>query len=269
MVMRDLKTQVSNPQLEAELLLARAMRVSRSHLYAYPEQILSTQQLNLLQQMLKRRLQGEPIAYILEEKEFWSLNLRVTPDTLIPRPETELLVELVLHTLPKEISQNVVDLGTGSGAIALALAKERSKWHITATDQSPAALNIAQQNAERLSLGNIEFCQGTWCEALAKHYYHAIVSNPPYIRQEDPHLSQGDLRFEPQSALVSGRDGLDAISAIITQSIHYLLPSGYLFLEHGFDQAVAVRQLLQQAGFLRVKSYRDLAGQERVTVGKR
>lgn len=263
-----LTNQVSNPQLEAELLLARAMQVSRSYLYAYPEKTISSQQLELLQQMLKRRRDGEPMAYILEEKEFWSLNLRVTPDTLIPRPETELLVELVLQIVPKEIKQKVADLGTGSGAIALALGKERPQWQITATDQSAAALEIAQQNAQRLAIKNIDFYQGAWCSALPKKNYHALVSNPPYIPQADPHLSQGDLRFEPQSALVSGKDGLDAIRIITAQALQYLMPGGYLFLEHGFDQAAAVRQLLLQAGYQQIRSFRDLSGQERVSLGQ-
>lgn len=260
--------KVNNPPFEAELLLARAMQVTRSYLYAYPEHTLSWQQRELLQEMLKRRSQGEPMAYILEHKEFWSLQLQVTPDTLIPRPETELLVELVLQIMPRETGLRVADLGTGSGAIALALAKERPLWQITATDQSLAALKIAQHNARRLGITNVEFFQGSWCSALTARHYSAIVSNPPYIARADPHLCQGDLRFEPQSALIGGEDGLDAIRVIAAQALRYLVPGGYLFLEHGFDQAALVRKLLLGMGYQQVKSYQDLSRQERATMGQ-
>jgi len=208
-----------NSRLETELLLAHVLQVSRTHLLAWPDQILTPEQQQQFQQLLQRRLQGESIAHIVGEKEFWSLTLTVSPDTLIPRPETELLVETALEKLPANILQNIADLGTGSGAIALALAKERPHWQITATDIDSAALKIAQYNAKKLALKNITFHQGNWFKALpANRQFHAIISNPPYIAENDPHLDPASLAFEPKHALISDNNGLHDLYLIIAQA---------------------------------------------------
>jgi release factor glutamine methyltransferase len=251
-------------QTGIEILLAHVLKKTRTYLHTYPDYEINQQEINTFQQLLKRHIEGEPIAYILGHKAFWNLELIVTPDTLIPRPETELIIELILEKLPTNEEIIIADLGTGSGAIALALAKERPHWQLHATDQSVTALKIAQQNAEHLQISNVKFYQGNWCKALPSQKYHAIVSNPPYIAENDTHLNQAGMAFEPQTALVSGRDGLDAIRQIISQAPDYLLPKGLLVLEHGFDQAEAVRTLMQQFGYQQITSHRDLAGHERV-----
>lgn len=253
-------------RLDVELLLAYVLGVSRSHLHAYPGEMLTHKKVDQYAALIKRRLRGEPIAYILGRCGFWDLDLKVTKDTLIPRPETELLIELALERLPQR-QQQVVELGTGCGAIALSLAKARPSWRLFATDQSKRALRIAEENAETLGISGVLFLQGNWCKALPKNKYHAIVSNPPYISENDPHLLQGDVRFEPRLALISGRDGLDAIRHIISQAKDYLVSGGWLLLEHGFDQGKAVRYLFQEAGFHEVSTSRDLANHERVTGG--
>ncbi len=257
----------STPTLEAEILIAHALAVPRSYLYSHPEYVLKENERNLLHNLLNRRLMGEPIAYILGEKEFWSLPLMVNQHTLIPRPETELLVELTLAKLPKQASIKVADLGTGSGAIALALAQARPHWQIVATDQSLAALQVAQANAQRLHLSNVRFNQGDWCSALGADRFAAIVSNPPYIPRDDPHLDKGDLRFEPKTALAAGEDGLAAFRKIIPQAKHHLTSAGWLLLEHGFDQGSAVRDLMQQAGYQKIQTHEDLTHIGRVTIG--
>lgn len=266
-----IRTQLQNldiPRLEAELLLAWVLNKPRSYLYAHPEQTLTPDQQAYLQTLVKRRQQGEPIAYICQQKEFWSLPLWITPATLIPRPETEHLVEWVLATLPADLPLTIADLGTGSGAIALALAKERKTWQIVATDQSAAALQVAKINADNLGITHVAFYLGNWCQALPQQKYAAIVSNPPYIAAEDMHLNQGDLRFEPKSALVAEEEGLKDLKTIIHQAIDYLHPSGWLALEHGYAQGNAVRDLLYQMNFLQIKTYPDFAGQDRFTVGQ-
>lgn len=259
---------LDNSRLEAELLLAYVLKQPRSYLYAHPEEVLSPQQLQLLTSYLQQRVNGKPIAYILGEKEFWSLPLIVNEHTLIPRPDTELLVEQVLKIIPKTAQKTVVDLGTGSGAIALAIAHERPNCRVLATDQSAQALQVAQLNAERLGVHNVEFYQGDWCAALPTKLYNIIVSNPPYIPEHDPHLQQGDLQFEPQSALIAGKDGLNAYRTIVAQAKDYLLPGGYLFFEHGYNQGEAVRALLQQYKFIHITTMIDLAQHERVTFGR-
>jgi release factor glutamine methyltransferase len=257
-----------NPKHEAQLLLGYVLNKDRSYLIAYPEQVLSDKQVEVFSRLIQRRLQGEPIAYILGEKEFWSLTLKVTPDTLIPRPETELLVEQVLAKLPQDKLQRVADLGTGTGAIALAIATERLNWELTATDCSKKALLVAKQNAAHHHIKNVMFAQGTWCDALPNGNYHVIVSNPPYIGPDDPHLKQGDVRFEPSSALVSNEAGLKDLKTIIYQALDYLVIGGWLMLEHGYDQGEALRQIMLEAGYQDVETHLDLAGCERVTVGR-
>lgn len=255
----------TTPRLDAELLLAMVLKVSRGYCYTHPEQALTAEQQLHYQELIQRRLGGEPIAYIIGKQAFWNHDFIVTPATIIPRPETELLVQLLLAELPTESELQIADLGTGSGAIALTLAKERPHWHLTATDFCEEALAVAKLNAQKLQVNNVQFSQGSWCLALPQQTYHAIVANPPYIAADDPHLTWGDVRFEPQTALVSGPDGLSAMREIITNAGDYLHNGGHLLLEHGFDQGQAVRDLLQSCGFTRVQTERDLAGHERVT----
>lgn len=255
------------PRLDAELLLAAALNKPRSYLRTWPEREPDADQLALFQASLQRRRQGEPVAYILGHQGFWSLDLEVAPHTLIPRPDTELLVETALDLLPATPLE-VLDLGTGTGAIALALASERPAWQVTGVDRVEEAVALAERNRQRLALGNAGFLLSHWFSALAGRRYGLILSNPPYIRADDRHLAQGDVRFEPSSALVSGSDGLDDTRAIIQAAPEHLLPGGWLLLEHGFDQAGDVRRLLGDAGFAEVHSRRDLAGLERISLGR-
>jgi release factor glutamine methyltransferase len=258
---------LSSPRLDAEILLSNVLQLSRAQLHAYPERELTPEQQQQLQQWVQRRLDGESVAHILGEKEFWSLPLVVNSSTLIPRPETEQLVEQVLQLLPAASVQAVADLGTGSGAIALALAHERPHWQVVATDIDPATLQTARQNAERLGLSWVEFREGDWCAALPAKKYHVIVSNPPYLRADDPHLTTDSLRFEPSGALIAGADGLAALRVIIAQARAYLADQGWLLLEHGYDQGKAVRSLMVEAGFTDVTTLQDLAGLDRITLG--
>lgn len=257
----------TTPRLDAELLLAHVLNVSRGYCYAHPEQELTIEQQLHLQALIQERLAGEPIAYLIGRQAFWKDDFLVTPSTLIPRPETELLVQILLSELPMESEIQVADLGTGSGVIALSLAKERPTWQITATDFSKEALQVAKENAQEMHVKNVHFSQGSWCLALPHQLYHAIVSNPPYIAERDPHLEWGDVRFEPRNALVSGPDGLSAMQEIISNAGDYLHKGGLLLLEHGFEQGEAVRSLLEKCGFSRIKTERDLAGHERATSG--
>lgn len=255
------------PTLDAEVLLAYSLSKPRSHLRAWPERIPSIEQAHDFAELLGRRLKGHPVAHIVGRREFWSLDLQVTPATLIPRPETELLVELALARLPADQAPQVADLGTGSGAIALAIARERPRIRVVATDYSAEALEVAEQNARRLGITNVEFRQGDWWEPLGEERFALIVSNPPYLADTDIHLSQGDLRFEPHSALAAGQHGLDAIRTIIAQAGQHLKPGGWLLLEHGFDQGKSVPALLRDHGFGAIESHRDLAGLDRVSGG--
>lgn len=254
-------------RLEAELLLAHALQRPRSWFYAHAGDVLDADGSRAFEALLRRRDQGEPVAQIIGHRGFWSLDLAVTADTLIPRPETELLVELALEHLPPEQMGQVLDLGTGTGAIALAIASERPLVDVTAVDASQAALDVARANAADTGLP-LRLLQGDWFAPVAGEVFRMIVSNPPYIAEGDPHLQQGDLRFEPRSALASGPDGLDAIRRITAQAPTHLLPDGWLLIEHGHDQGSAVRGLFTAAGFLRVSTARDLEGRERVTLGR-
>ncbi len=259
----------TEPGLEAQLLLSEAIGKDRSHLYAWPDKYLNPQQQAAFKDLLQRRLNGEPIAYILGHREFWSLDLRVTLDVLIPRPDTELLVELALGLHPASRPIQAADLGTGSGAIAAALAHERPSWRILATDLSPASLAIAQENFHRLGLRSIETRVGSWCHGLPEQrMLDLIVCNPPYVAAGDPHLTRGDLVHEPLSALASGPDGMDAIREIAVQAPPHLAKQGWLLLEHGFEQGEAVRETLHQSGFRSIATHRDLTGLERATLGR-
>ncbi|MCG5499926.1 peptide chain release factor N(5)-glutamine methyltransferase [Ectothiorhodospira lacustris] len=257
------------PRLEAELLLAHALGRDRGWLYAHGGDTLEDPTaLACFRTLVQRRAQGEPVSYLLGCREFWSLNLQVRPGVLIPRPDTETLVEAALSRLPQDLPGRVADLGTGTGAIALALAVERPRCRIIAVDRSPQALAVAIENVERLGLGQQVTCRcGDWFEPLAGERFDLIVSNPPYIAEADPHLEQGDLRFEPRSALASGPDGLADIRRIVGQAPDHLDPGGGLLLEHGMGQGKAVRELLVQGGFCGVETVQDLGGKDRVTLG--
>ncbi len=254
-------------KLDAEWLLAAALGKGTSYLRTWPDREVLPEVEARFAAYLERRRLGEPVAYILGRQGFWSLDLEVAPHTLIPRPDTELLVETALEMLPAGPA-DVLDLGTGTGAIALALANERSTWRLTGVDRISEAVTLATRNAQRLGLGNVGFIESQWFSSLAGQRYGLIVSNPPYIPASDPHLLQGDVRFEPSSALVAGGDGLDDIRLIIEQAPTHLLSSGWLMLEHGYDQAMAVRTLLFDGGFVDVASRKDFGGHERVSFGR-
>lgn len=254
-------------RIEVQCLLQAVLQVNRAFLLTHPEQQLGTAQHAHYIALLERRLGGEPIAYILSEREFYGLVFRVTPATLIPRPDTELLVELALQRIPQQGVFRVLDMGTGSGAIALSIAHARPDIEVVAVDASQAALEVAQFNAQRLTIRNARLLRSDWFSALQDERFDLIVSNPPYVASADAHLAQGDVRFEPPTALASGADGLDDIRRIAAQAKAHLAPGGWLLFEHGYDQAERVRALLLQAGFSGIFSARDLAGIERVTGG--
>ncbi|MAM21301.1 MAG: protein-(glutamine-N5) methyltransferase, release factor-specific [Acidiferrobacteraceae bacterium] len=258
-----------SPALDAELLLAEALVVTRINLYTQPELSLDNDARARLEDNLRRRLTGEPIAYITGRKEFWSLDLKVTPATLVPRPETELLVAIALELLHDHQAVNVADLGTGSGAIALALAHERSCASIKATDISSDALAIAQHNATALGITNVQFNRGAWFEPLAGQCFDMITANPPYVAIEDADLDTIQTRHEPPLALFAGTDGLSALRIIIAEAPTHIRPDGYLILEHGHLQGQAVRDLLCHSGFHSIVTRNDLADLPRVSVGRR
>jgi release factor glutamine methyltransferase len=255
-------------RFDAEILLAHVLESTRSFLYANPELELPHKRTETFKALIKHRVQGQPIAYLVGSSEFWSLPLQINPAVLIPRPETELQVETALEKVPPGADWRIADLGTGSGAIALALASERKKCEIHATDISKAAIRVAKENARLLSIAHILFHTGSWCEPL-KGKFHLIVSNPPYVNSGDPHLDKGDLRFEPAKALTPGVDGLSAIREISQMAEPLLLEGGWLMFEHGWEQGSATRQILQDNGFANIETLQDLQGHERVTVGEK
>ncbi len=263
-----LKETSDSAQLEAEVLLAHALECDRTYLRTWPEKSLSPEQQTLYQQLINRRCAGEPVAYITGKREFWDMTLQVSPDTLIPRPETEHLVELALEKIPQEAQWQIADLGTGCGAIALAIARERPHCKILATDTSVAALAVAQNNARHLNIKNVTFIEGHWFEPLGEQQFEMIVSNPPYIHPDDKHLSQGDLRFEPEQALRSIPDGLTDIHVITKAARKHLVSPGWLILEHGYDQGSAVKKMLESLGYSQVSTRVDLSKNERVSIGK-
>jgi release factor glutamine methyltransferase len=257
-------------RVDAEVLLSFVAQKNRTWLYTWPERELSEPQNQQLQILIERRLQGEPVAYLTGQREFWSLTLQVSPDTLIPRPDTELLVEVALELLADRSREhlNIVDLGTGTGAIALAIASEQPNWQVVGLDRIPAAVALAQRNQSRLQISNASFLESDWFSAIDKQQFDLIVSNPPYIESQDPHLEAGDVRFEPRSALVAEDDGLLDIKKIIAQAPEYLVERGWILFEHGYQQAEAVRNLLSERGFVAVQTRCDLAGHERATLGQ-
>lgn len=253
-------------RLDAELLLSHVTGWSRTTFRAWPEREVPAADRERFQNLLNRRIEGEPIAHLLGEQDFWSLTLAVTPDTLIPRADTECLVEIALD-LPVPSQARVMDLGTGTGAIALALASERPQWQVSACDAVPDAVALARRNAEKLALP-VTLQLSHWFDDLPPQRFDLIVSNPPYIAADDHHLAQGDVRFEPASALVSGPDGLDDLRLIVAQAPDWLNDGGWLVVEHGYDQAAPVQALFHQAGFVAVTSRKDYGGQDRVTLGQ-
>lgn len=256
-------------RLDAELLLRRLLGKSASWLRTWPEHAVAPAVAAEFRRLVALREAGRPMAYILGEREFWTLRLAVSEATLIPRPETELLVELALARIPEDATLRLADLGTGTGAIALALASERPLCRVVATDVSAEALDVARGNAASNRLPGVEFLQGSWYEPLAGRRFHLIASNPPYIDPEDPHLSQGDLRFEPRSALAAADAGLADLARIVAGAPAYLEPGGWLLVEHGWDQSEAVCALFAQAGFIEVEAHRDFGGNFRVVCGKK
>lgn len=252
-------------RLDVEVLLSYILDKDRSFLYAWPERHLSDQQQHYFDELFNRRLQGEPVAHITGQREFWSLPFYVSPATLIPRPETELLVELAL-SLTLVDQPSILDLGTGTGAIALALASENPDWKIIAVDAFPEAVKLAEKNCQQLGLGKVQIFQSHWFANLKDQTFDLIVSNPPYIDTKDEHLKQGDVQFEPKSALVAEEQGLSDLRTIINSAHGFLNANGWLLLEHGYDQGPAVREMMLAAGFSDIATHADLAGLDRATL---
>ncbi|GAB2506674.1 peptide chain release factor N(5)-glutamine methyltransferase [Microbulbifer agarilyticus] len=259
-------TESDSPRLDLEVLLCHLLGKSRAWLYTWPEQQLNDDQQAEFEQLLQRRVAGEPVAHLTGSREFWSLPLKVSRSTLIPRPDTEVLVETVLSLCPQDVSR-LLDLGTGTGAIALALASERKHWQITAVDTIPAAVALAEENRDTLGFGNVQILQSDWFSALGDATFDVIVSNPPYIDTQDPHLREGDVRFEPVSALVADEKGLADIRKIADQATDHLSESGLLLVEHGWEQGKAVRNIFSEYGYKDVETRLDYAGRERITLG--
>jgi release factor glutamine methyltransferase len=257
-----------SPRRDAEILLGFVTGKARTFILAFGETPLTDEQQAQLAGLLARRERGEPVAHLIGEREFWSLPLFVSPATLIPRPDTECLVEQALARLPAAPCR-ILDLGTGTGAIALALASERPDCQVTAVDLIPDAVALAQRNADHLGIRNIEIVQSRWFSALEGQQFSLIVSNPPYIDAQDPHLAQGDVRFEPLSALVAADNGLADLHTLIKDAPRYLLPQGWLLLEHGWQQGAAVREIFARYGWQQVETCRDYGDNERLTLGRR
>lgn len=256
-----------SPKRDTEILLGHVTQRARTYLMAFNETLLSQDELTQLSQLLTRRIKGEPIAYLVGEREFWSLPLKVSPATLIPRPDTECLVEQALEKLPTE-PITILDLGTGTGAIALAMASERPDCHIIGVDFQAEAVALAQENATRLALNNTEFMESCWFSSLSGYQFGMIISNPPYIDENDEHIHQGDVRFEPLTALVAGNNGFADIEIIIETARQFLTDKGWVLLEHGWQQGEGVRKIFTDKGYCCVETFRDYGGNERVTVGR-
>jgi release factor glutamine methyltransferase len=254
--------------LDARVLLCHATGRDPAYLIAHPEATLRINELASYQALVERRAQGEPVAYITGEREFYGRSFQVTPAVLIPRPETELLVDLALERIPADGATRALDLGTGSGCVAISLASERSQSKILALDQSVEALTVARRNAVAAHVGNVAFLQSDWFAALGRELFGVIVANPPYVATDDPHLGAGDLRFEPRAALDGGSDGLAAIRRIVVEAKEHLEPGGWLIFEHGHDQGERARWLLHAEGYGEIFTAHDLAGIDRVSAGR-
>lgn len=254
-------------QLDAELLLLHVIQKNRAFLYAHSEKILDAPLHQAFEALVLKRMQGIPIAYLIGEREFWSLPLKVTTDTLIPRPETERLIELTLSLLGERKTCSVLELGTGTGAISIALATEKTHWNITAVDISKPALLVARNNAKRHRVQNITFKHSNWFKSIPKQTFDLIISNPPYLAEQDPHQHHGDLRFEPKQALLSGLNGLDDLEHIIHTSHQYLATPGLILLEHGFNQATAIKNHLLREGYQKIHCWQDTEQLDRVSGG--
>lgn len=254
--------------IDAEILLCNVLKVNKAYLYTYPEQILTQDQQHKYQNLIAMRTQGIPVAYLVGHKEFWSLKLMVSEATLIPRADTELLVEKTLEKLKNKNSAKILELGTGSGAIAIAIAKMRPDLHITACDICEDALAIARNNAKLLAISNINFVLSDWFTNIITNRFDAIISNPPYIAECDPHLSQGDVKFEPLKALISGHDGLESLKHIIATCKKFLAANGFIIIEHGYNQREEVNKLLKLHDFKNITCWQDLGGNDRASYGE-
>lgn len=254
-----------SPRLDAEVLMGMVLRQPRSYLHAHPEQHLEPTESATFEILVRRRFAGEPIAYITGIREFWSMPLRVNRHVLIPRPETELLVEKALIRTPEEEGTRVLDLGTGSGAVALAIARERPEAEVIGVDNSAEALRVARLNAKVLKIDNVTFLESNWFDAVRGQKFHTVVSNPPYVINRDEYLMAGDLRFEPQDALAGGDDGLECLREIIDRAHNYIVRQGWMLLEHGAEQQRAVQRLLEAERYYDIHCFQDLAGNDRVT----
>jgi release factor glutamine methyltransferase len=258
-----------SPQLDAEVLLGFVLCKTRSYLRAWCDNEITTDQQAAFLDMVQQRQQGVPVAYLTGIREFWSRDFIVTPDVLIPRPDTELLIELSLQLIPRNQAVNIIDLGTGSGIIAVTLAVERPNAQVTAVDMSLAALAVARHNAQQHQVTNIDFYQSHWFDHVLNAPFHLVISNPPYIAKDDEHLQQGDVRFEPKSALIAEEQGLSDIKTIADNTRRYLTPGGHLLIEHGYDQAPQVQAIFNALDYDKVQSYQDLSGNDRVTYGQK
>lgn len=258
--------KLGSAEIDSQYLLCHILDCDHNYLHMWSDEKLTREQKTQFEELLSQRQIGIPVAHLIEQRGFWTLDLKVTADTLIPRPDTELLVSLALEKITPHMM--IADLGTGTGAIALAIAQEKPDTIVFAMDYSTAALVVAKENKEQYLLNNVHFWQGSWLTAIADQRLDMIISNPPYIEQDDIHLQQGDVRFEPLEALVSGVDGLDDIRQIIRQAKRCLKPSAYLLIEHGYHQAQQIVQLFNEAGFIDVYSEHDLGGNDRVVIGQ-
>ena len=265
---KQLTASSDSPRLDAELLLAHCLQKERSYLYAWGDKVVDASTQQTFKQLIKKRLTDYPVAYLLGRREFWSLDLKVSEDVLIPRPETERLVETALEKIQYCTAPNILDLGTGSGAIALSIGCERADAVITASDSSAQALAIAQYNAQKNTLHNVNFIQSDWFKDIPKQRFDLIVSNPPYIKSDDPHLQQG-IRHEPLQALTAGKTGLDDIKTILHSALNYMKQGAWIIIEHGYDQGKAVPLLMQKAGLEHIDCLKDYNDTERLSVGKK